>query len=135
MAYQRNVQNWMDVFHGGREPEDLALLLADDAVMLSPVVHTPLQGKTITMAYLLAASAILGNKSFRYVRVFDCDDRAVLEFETTLDGIHVNGVDMIEWNCDGEITEFKVMLRPLKAIQIVHQKMGEVLEQMKSANA
>jgi hypothetical protein len=84
------------------------------------------------MGYLLAAGETLGNDSFHYTRVFDCGDRAVLEFETEMDGIAVNGVDMIAWNGDGQITDFKVMVRPLKAINAVHAAMGAMLAKMKA---
>jgi hypothetical protein len=97
----------------------------------SPVVHTPQVGKRITMAYLLAAGNTIGNDTFRYVQELDCGEHGVLEFETEMDGIHVNGVDIIEWNSDGEIVKFKVMLRPLKAVQMVHVQMGKMLETMK----
>ena len=86
----------------------------------------------VTMAYLTAAGETLGGDTFRYVRVFDCGDKAVLEFECIMDGIQVNGVDMIEWNADGQIVDFKVMVRPLKAIQTVHAAMGAMLAKMKA---
>jgi len=107
----------MDMLENNHTPEGLSELLADDAVMLSPVVHTPQKGKMLTMAYLLAAGETIGNDTFKYTKIFDCGNRAVLEFETEMDGIHVNGVDIIQWNESGQITEFKVMVRPLKAIQ------------------
>jgi hypothetical protein len=84
------------------------------------------------MAYLTAAGETLGGDTFRYVRAFDCGDKAVLEFECVMDGIQVNGVDMIEWNDAGQITDFKVMVRPLKAIQTVHAAMGAMLAKMKA---
>jgi len=79
-----------------------------------------------------AAGKTLSNEQFRYVRVFDCGQRAVLEFETEMDGKYVNGVDMIEWDADGKITEFKVMVRPLQAMQTVHAAMGAMLAKMKN---
>ena len=135
MANSSNVQRWMDMLENNHTPEGLSELLADDAVMLSPIVHTPQKGKMITMAYLLAAGQTIGNDTFQYTRIFDCGERAVLEFETEMEGIHVNGVDMIEWNEAGQIAEYKVMVRPLKAVQVVHAKMGEMLEQLKSAQS
>jgi hypothetical protein len=129
---QTNMQRWIDWLDGGHRREDLAGLLAEDVVFISPVVHTPQRGRTITMGYLLAAGETLFNDSFRYVRTFDCGSRAVLEFETEMDGVHVNGIDMIEWNADGLITEFKVMVRPLKGMQVVHAQMGRMLEAMKA---
>jgi hypothetical protein len=103
-------------------------LIAEDAVFHSPVVHAPQRGKRLTIMYLTAALELLCNGSFRYVREIVNDDSAVLEFETEIDGILINGVDMITWDGDGRIIDFKVMLRPLKAINLVHQKMGELLQ-------
>ena len=111
-----------------RDASRISDLLADDVVFFSPVVHTPQIGKAITTMYLTAALHVFGNESFRYVREVVGESDAVLEFETEIDGIIVNGVDMIRWNSDGKITEFKVMLRPLKAVNIIHQKMGEMLQ-------
>ena len=105
----------------------LYAMLADDAVFYSPVVHTPQVGKKITHQYLAAAFQVFMNDSFRYVREVCNDSGAILEFEVTLDGIAVNGVDMMRWNEVGQIIEFKVMLRPLKAVNLIHQKMGEML--------
>ncbi len=106
----------------------LASLLADEVVFHSPVVHTPQRGKPITTRYLAAAIHVFGNPSFRYVREIKGGHDAVLEFELEIDGIAINGVDMITWDDEGKITEFKVMLRPLKAVNLIHQKMGAMLE-------
>ncbi|MFN3213493.1 MAG: nuclear transport factor 2 family protein [Henriciella sp.] len=131
-GYQPNLQAWFDYMMDGHDRGKLLEMLHDDVVFRSPVVHTPQEGKAITFAYLSAAGNTLGNGTFQYTRVFDCGDKAVLEFETEMDGIHVNGIDMIEWDADGKITDFKVMVRPLKAIQTVHAAMGKMLEQMKA---
>jgi hypothetical protein len=111
-----------------RDGKRLADLLADDAVFWSPVVHTPQEGKAVTLQYLVAAFHVFFNDSFRYVREVCNDEGAVLEFQVEMDGITVNGVDMIRWNAEGKITEFKVMLRPLKAVSLIHQKMGAMLQ-------
>ncbi|HYP70549.1 MAG TPA: nuclear transport factor 2 family protein [Variovorax sp.] len=116
-----------------RNVKALDALLAPDAVFHSPVVHTPQAGRAITKAYLAAAMQVLGNDSFRYVREVRQAQDAVLEFELELDDIHVNGVDLIHWNDEGQITDFKVMLRPLKAVNLIHQKMAAML-QARSAN-
>jgi hypothetical protein len=108
-------------------PGGLDLLLADDVVFHSPVVHTPQVGKAITRLYLGAAFHVFYNPTFRYVREIRGERDAMLEFETVLDGITVNGVDLIKWNEAGQIVEFKVMVRPLKAINLIHQKMGAML--------
>lgn len=102
----------------------LDALLADDAVFHSPVVHTPQRGKALATRYLSAALQVLANPTFRYVRELVGPSDAVLEFEVELDGIHVNGVDLIRWNEDGRISDFKVMIRPLKAIQAVQERMA-----------
>ncbi|MEH6791036.1 nuclear transport factor 2 family protein [Parasphingorhabdus sp.] len=116
-----------------KSPSGLSDQLADDAVFHSPVVHTPQAGKPIVMAYLSAADVVLNNDSFHYVReiVDDEANMAMLEFALELDGVHVNGVDIISWNADGKIQDFKVMVRPLKAINKVWEEMGKMLETMK----
>lgn len=111
-----------------RDVAGLDALLAPDAVFHSPVVHTPQVGRSITKMYLAAAFVVFGNDSFRYVRELRGPNDAVLEFELEAEGISINGVDMIKWNEQGQITEFKVMLRPLKAVNLIHQKMGAMLQ-------
>jgi ketosteroid isomerase-like protein len=110
------------------DPAGLWDLLAEDAVFHSPVVHTPQRGRQLAFWYLAAAFKVFFNDSFRYVREVVGDRHAVLEFQTEIDGVVVNGVDMITWNDDGRIVDFKVMLRPLKAINLIHQKMAQMLE-------
>lgn len=114
-----------------RDIAGLDKLLADNATFHSPVVHTPQVGKKMTKLYLAGAFHVLFNETFRYVREVRAQNEAVLEFTVEIDGIQVNGVDMIRWNDEGLIEDFKVMLRPLKAINLVHQKMGAMLESMK----
>jgi ketosteroid isomerase-like protein len=109
------------------DPAGLDNLLADDVVFLSPVVHTPQRGKALTKGYLTAAFRVFFNSDFRYVREIKGPRDAMLEFETEIDGVVVNGVDVIKWNDEGRITEFKVMVRPLKAIQLIHQRMAATL--------
>ncbi len=106
-------------------------LLDENVVFHSPVVHTPQVGKKDTMLYLGAAFKVFFDDSFTYVREIEDDYNAMLEFTVEIDGIIINGVDMIRWNNAGKITEFKVMLRPLKAVHLIHQKMGELLEALK----
>lgn len=113
-------------------PAKLSALLHDDVDFHSPVVHTPQRGKQITFAYLWAANETLGNESFRYLREIIDGPHVVLEFQTEMEGISVNGIDMITFDEEGLITDFKVMVRPLKAIQMVHRQMGEMLAQMKA---
>jgi len=121
------LQTWHDIVRT-RDANGLGELLADDVVFYSPVVHTPQVGKAITSIYLAAAVQVFGNESFRYVREIVGESDAVLEFETEIDHIVINGVDMIKWNESGQIIEFKVMIRPLKAVNLIHQKMGDMLQ-------
>lgn len=126
------VQAWHDLVDA-KNPALLDEILADDVIFHSPVVHTPQRGKQITKLYLAAASQVFFNDTFTYQRELVSDNDAVLEFTTEIDGIFVNGVDMLTWNDKGQITEFKVMVRPLKAINLIHRLMGEMLEQMKGS--
>ncbi|MDH3199420.1 MAG: nuclear transport factor 2 family protein [Myxococcales bacterium] len=105
-------------------------LLADDVVFHSPVVHSPQEGKALTKLYLSAAAMVLANDTFTYVREVVGESDAMLEFTVEVQGVHVNGVDMIRWNADGQIVDFKVMVRPLKAINLLHGLMRQMLDQM-----
>lgn len=109
------------------DPSGLHDLLAEDVVFHSPVVHTPQHGRALTARYLAAAFRVF-NPGFRYVREIVGETDAVLEFETEIDGVFVNGVDLIKWDESGQIVEFKVMLRPLKAINLIHQRMAAMLQ-------
>jgi hypothetical protein len=111
-----------------RNVQGLDALLADGVVFHSPVVHTPQAGKAVTTQYLTAAFHVFFNETFRYVREVAGARDAVLEFQVEIDGIQVNGVDMIAWDEAGRIVDFKVMLRPLKAINLIHQKMAAMLQ-------
>ena len=111
-----------------RNAKGLSSLLADDAVFHSPVVHTPQVGKAVTLQYLSAAFQVFFNESFRYVRELTGPHDAALEFQVEIDGINVNGIDLIKWNDEGKIVEFKVLIRPLKAINLIHQKMAATLQ-------
>ena len=110
-----------------RNAAGLDALLSEKVVFHSPILHKPQAGKTLTAQYLMAALGILGNDSFRYVREVSNDSDAVLEFRVEVEGLIVNGVDMIRWDETGQIVEFKVMLRPLTAINLIHQKMAALL--------
>ena len=110
-----------------RNARGINALLADDVVFHSPVLHTPQLGRLVTTQYLAAAFQVFFNTSFKYVREIAGEYDAVLEFEVEIDGITVNGVDMIKWDESGKIIDFKVLIRPLKAINLIHQKMAAML--------
>ena len=120
------IARWREIAHG-RDAAALAELLAEDVVFRSPVVHSPQRGKAITLRYLTAAFDVLSNPTFRYVGEWRAESSAVLEFTTTVEGLEINGVDIIGWDASGRIVEFKVMARPLKGINLLHRLMGERL--------
>mgnify|MGYP000739726491 CR=1 FL=1 len=128
------IQRW-HVIALERRADDLAGILAEDCVFESPVVHTPQKGRAIVEAYLRGALHVLNTEHFRYGEEWYSDRSAVLEFFSVVDGVTINGVDIISWNDAGLITHFKVMVRPLKAIQMVHQMMGEMLQKVASQPA
>lgn len=128
MATHPGLARWHAYMEGGSDPAVLAAMLADDAVFHSPVVHTPQAGKGKVMAYLGAASGVFGNGTFEYVREIVDGDNVMLEFTCEMDGIRVNGIDLIRFNADGKIQDFKVMVRPLKAINKVWDLMAAQLQ-------
>ena len=129
--HANNVERWHELLNS-RDVTRLDDLIADDAVFHSPIVHTPQKGKELTQLYLTAAYHVLLDSNFRYVREVVSGDDAVFEFTADIDGIHVNGVDIITCDDDGLITEFKVMMRPLQAINAVHAQMKAMLEKLSS---
>jgi hypothetical protein len=143
------IEQWHAYLRGER-PGALDELLDDDVVFYSPIVYTPQVGKAITTRYLEAAGQTLPGDTtstapanadttaagaaaggFRYTKKVLAGDTAVLEFETTIEGKYVNGVDIIRCNVEGRIVEFRVMIRPLQAIDLVHRQMAATLERMK----
>lgn len=121
------LHTWHDLVRT-RNVKGLDTLLADEVVFHSPVVHTPQVGKAITARYLAAAFHVFFNESFRYVREIVGPRDAALEFQVEIDGIAVNGIDLIKWDEQDRVVEFKVMIRPLKAISLIHQKMAAMLQ-------
>jgi hypothetical protein len=126
---EETLQKWHDYMDGKGEIS-LDDILAEDVVFHSPVVHTPQKGREITKMYLAGAAQVLGKSDFQYVRTVKSDNNAVLEFTAEIEGIHVNGIDLIQVNDEGKIVDFKVMLRPLKAVNIVHKGMAAMLEKL-----
>ena len=133
MSAAKGLANWHRVMDGGSKPGDLAAIIREDAVFHSPVVHTPQTGRDLVVAYLSAAGQTLGNDSFSYVRELVDGENAMLEFQTQMDGIQVNGIDLIRFDEDGMIADFKVMVRPLKAVNKVWEMMAAQLEAEKKS--
>jgi hypothetical protein len=118
---------WYQLVHQ-QNPAGIDALLSDKVVFYSPIAHTPKIGKEITKKFLTAALSVFFNDTFSYIREISGSRDAVLEFQVEIDGIIVNGVDLLKWDDEGKIVEFKVMLRPLKAINLIQQKMAVKLE-------
>ena len=116
---------WHDIIKE-RNPERLEEVLADNCVFHSPILHTPQEGKDLTKYYLAGAMMVF-NDSFHYVKEVVTPEHAVLEFKCDIEGIIINGVDILTFDDEGKISEFKVMIRPLKAIELMHAKMRELL--------
>jgi hypothetical protein len=112
---------------------DISTLLADDVTLFSPVIHTPIKGKEMVSMYLTAAFHTFLNGSFNYDREFLSNNAAVLEFSLKIQDIDINGIDMITWNEQGKITEFKVMIRPYKALNMINDQMTAMLDQLKNS--
>jgi hypothetical protein len=122
----KGLETWYG-FMKSHDTKALWELLHPDAVFESPVVHAPQRGRDIVFKYLTAAEKVLGGPGFTYVGEWRNDTSAVLEFRNEIEGITINGIDMITFDADGRITHFKVMVRPLKAINLLHRLMGEML--------
>lgn len=122
------LERWHEIVEKG-DPALLDEILAEDCVFYSPVVHTPQRGRDITKMYLTGAMHVL-NDGFHYVKEVVSPEHAVLEFACEIDGIKVNGVDIISFDEQGKISEFKVMVRPLKAVNMLHARMQQMLEQL-----
>jgi hypothetical protein len=137
------IEKWHDIMKGdsSEAPNKLDDLLHDDVVFYSPVVYTPQRGKEITKLYLSAASGVFstekkGNEEkkeskFKYIKEVVQGNHACLEFETEMNGVYVNGIDLITWDENDKIIEFKVLVRPLQAVNTLHQQMGQMLDKLK----
>ncbi len=132
MSANPGLADWHRVIAAGNPPEELAKILSEDAVFHSPVVHTPQVGRDKVIAYLAAAGQVLGApggaQKFTYVRELVDGHEACLEFTAEIDGITINGIDLISFDRDWLIRDFKVMVRPLKAINKLWELMAAQLE-------
>lgn len=124
---QRGIAAW-HAYIGNETAEALDAMLSDHAVFHSPVVHTPQVGKAIVAKYLLSAAKVLNGDGFAYVRELVDGDSACLEFVSEIDGIRINGIDLIRFDAEGKITDFKVMVRPIKAVNKLWEIMATQLQ-------
>ena len=126
-----NNSNPIKIWHEVVKSGEIAMLdniLDENCIFYSPVVFSPQKGKEATKKYLTAAAVVFADDSFKYTKELVSSRLACLEFELILNEININGIDIISWNEEGKITEFKVMIRPLKAVEIIHKYMGEKLK-------
>ena len=124
---QNPISKWHDVV-GNQDHNLLKSILADNIIFYSPVVFTPQKGKDLTFLYLMAAAQVFNNKSFTYTKEIINENHATLEFELIINGIEINGIDLITWNEAGLIVEFKVFIRPLQGVNVIHKMMQQMLE-------
>jgi hypothetical protein len=137
------VEKWYEVIKSDN-PDKYDEILAEDCIFYSPVVYTPQRGRELTKMYLMAAGGVFGGEDspkeildetspskFKYIKEIIGENSAVLEFESEIDGIYVNGIDLISWNEENKIIEFKVIVRPLQAVNKLHQQMQDMLQKMK----
>ncbi|MDC0509254.1 nuclear transport factor 2 family protein [Gammaproteobacteria bacterium] len=137
------IEKWHEIMKGdsSEAPNKLDDLLHDDVVFYSPVVYTPQRGKEITKLYLSAASGVFSSEKkgkeekkeskFKYIKEVVHGNHACLEFETEMNGVYVNGIDLITWDENDKIIEFKVLVRPLQAVNTLHEQMGRMLDKLK----
>ena len=125
------MENPIDKWHEVVDKQDHNLLksiLAENVTFYSPVVFTPQKGRDLTLLYLMAAAQVFNNKSFSYTKEIINENHAALEFKLSIDGIEINGIDLITWNEEGMIIEFKVFIRPLQGVKVIHKMMQQMLE-------
>jgi hypothetical protein len=146
------IEQFIEKWHkylSGQLPEGLDALLAEDVTFYSPVVYTPQKGREVTKLYLAAAARTFGGDedrdaapkdgtpaelgAFRYTKQVIAGNQAVLEFESKVEGKYINGVDILECNDEGKLIEFRVMIRPLQAVNMMHQQMGAILKKLQAA--
>ena len=130
---QNPISRWHDVVNL-RDYNALTEILDEHVIFYSPVVYTPQRGKDITLKYLMAASEVFNASNFKYHKEIIGETSASLEFTLTIEDTDINGIDLITWNEAGLITEFKVFIRPLQGVNIIHKMMGNMLESFKNVS-
>tara|TARA_Y100000385_G_scaffold78319_1_gene79508 strand:- start:303 stop:761 length:459 start_codon:yes stop_codon:yes gene_type:complete len=126
--------SYLKKWHEGlvsNDPKLLDEILDETCIFTSPIVFKPIEGKEMSKLYLMGAGQTFDMDRFKYVRELVDGLDSVLEFETYIGDISVNGVDIIRWNDEGKIVDFKVMIRPLQAIGALQEKMSQALKALK----
>lgn len=128
------MENPISKWHQVVELRDYNLLkeiLSENVIFYSPIIYTPQKGKSITLNYLVAASEVFNSSNFKYTKEIINNKFASLEFKLTIDDTEINGIDLISWNEEGLITEFKVFIRPLQGVNLIHKLMQKMLDNIK----
>jgi len=108
-----------------KDEQALAEALADDVLFRSPFLWKPKEGKANVLLYLSSAARVL--EDFTYHRQFVGDNAVVLEFSARVGTLSVKGVDIIQFNADGQIADFEVMVRPANGLQALGAAMAQQL--------
>ena len=127
------ITKWHEVVKN-RDYNLLESILSDDIIFYSPVVYTPQKGKQLALQYLMAASEVFNSTSFQYNKEMIGESSASLEFSLTLDSTDINGIDLISWDKTGKIIEFKVFIRPLQGVNMIHKLMQRMMESFKNVS-
>ena len=127
------ISKWHEVVKN-RDYNLLTEILHNDVIFYSPVVYSPQRGKDITLKYLAAASEVFNSSNFQYIKEINNQNFASLEFTLTIDDTEINGIDLISWDDNGLITEFKVFIRPLQGVNLIHKLMQQMLENFKNVS-
>ena len=127
------ITKWHEVVKN-RDYNLLESILSDDIIFYSPVVYTPQKGKQLALQYLMAASEVFNSASFQYNKEMIGESSASLEFSLTLDSTDINGIDLISWDKTGKINEFKVFIRPLQGVNMIHKLMQRMMESFKNVS-
>ena len=127
------ISKWHDVVKN-RDYNLLTEILHNDVIFYSPVVYSPQRGKDITLKYLAAASEVFNSSNFKYIKEINNQNFTSLEFTLTIEDTEINGIDLISWDDAGLITEFKVFMRPLRGVNLMHKLMQQMLENFKNVS-
>jgi SnoaL-like domain len=112
-------------FVSEKDTQSLSEALADDVLFRSPAIWKPKDGKASAMLYLSSAARVLAD--FTYHRQFVGDNAVVLEFSARVGQLNVKGVDIIQFNAEGQIVDFEVMVRPANGLQALAAGMAQQL--------
>jgi len=127
-------QRWRDLFAMENMPP-VRDMLAEDIQMHSPAMHQVQRGPDLIADYITAAHEIFTRWDLDYVRAFQNGNEICMEFEGEIEGVTLNGVDIIRWNADDKIDDFKIMIRPASGLKKLGEVMVKILAEVQAARA